>query len=107
MANIKIRDAIKKARLFHYEIADELGMSESAFSHFFKKRTNRSFIDFLNDIRIGNAAKMLYETSNTISEICYASGFNNVSNFNRLFKKKKGQTPTEYRENVQKFMTKF
>ena len=88
-------------------IASSVGMSESAFSHFFKKRTNRSFIDFLNDIRIGNAAKMLYETSNTISEICYASGFNNVSNFNRLFKKKKGQTPTEYRENVQKFMTKF
>ena len=88
-------------------VASSAGMSESAFSHFFKKRTNRSFIDFLNDIRIGNAAKMLYETSNTISEICYASGFNNVSNFNRLFKKKKGQTPTEYRENVQKFMTKF
>lgn len=88
-------------------VASSVGMSESAFSHFFKKRTNRSFIDFLNDIRIGNAAKMLYETSNTISEICYASGFNNVSNFNRLFKKKKGQTPTEYRENVQKFMTKF
>jgi AraC-like DNA-binding protein len=88
-------------------VASSVGMSESAFSHFFKKRTNRSFIDFLNDIRIGNAAKILYETSNTISEICYASGFNNVSNFNRLFKKKKGQTPTEYRENVQKFMTKF
>ena len=88
-------------------VASSVGMSESAFSHFFKKRTNRSFIDFLNDIRIGNAAKMLYETSNTISEICYASGFNNVSNFNRLFKKKKGQTPTEYKENVQKFMTKF
>ena len=76
-------------------VASSVGMSESAFSHFFKKRTNRSFIDFLNDIRIGNAAKMLYETSNTISEICYASGFNNVSNFNRLFKKKKGQTQSK------------
>lgn len=88
-------------------VAKSVGMSESAFSHFFKKRTNRSFVDYLNDIRIGYAAKKLYETSNTISEICYTSGFNNISNFNRIFKKKKGQTPSEYRENIQKIMTKF
>jgi AraC-like DNA-binding protein len=88
-------------------VAESVGMSESAFSHFFRKRTNRSFIDYLNDIRIGHAAKALYETSNTIAEVCYSSGFNNVSNFNRIFKKKKGQTPSEYRMNIQKIMTKF
>ena len=88
-------------------VAEDIGMSESAFSHFFKKRTNRSFVDYLNDIRIGHAAKILYETTYTVSEVCYSSGFNNISNFNRIFKKKKGQTPSEYRMNIQKIMTKF
>lgn len=88
-------------------VAESVGMSESAFSHFFRKRTNRSFIDYLNDIRIGHAAKVLYETTHTIAEVCYSSGFNNISNFNRIFKRKKGQTPSEYRMNIQKIMTKF
>lgn len=88
-------------------IADNIGMSESAFSHFFKKRTNRNFIDYLNDIRIGHASKLLYETTQTISEICYASGFNNISNFNRIFKRKKGYTPSEYRNNIQSVMSRY
>lgn len=88
-------------------IADNIGMSESAFSHFFKKRTNRNFIDYLNDIRIGHASKLLYETTQTISEICYASGFNNISNFNRIFKRKKGHTPSEYRHNIQSVMSRY
>jgi YesN/AraC family two-component response regulator len=88
-------------------IAGSLGMSESAFSHFFKKRTNRSFVDYLNDIRVGHASKLLYETTHTIAEVCYTSGFNNVSNFNRIFKKKKGQTPSTYRKNIQKIMIRF
>jgi len=97
---------------FHEEIklqyvATSIGMSESAFSHFFKLKTNRSFIDYLNDIRIAYSAKLLFETSNSISEICYASGFNNISNFNRIFKRKKMQTPSEYRQNIQKVMVKF
>ena len=82
-------------------------MSESAFSHFFKKRTNRNFIDYLNDIRIGYASKLLYETTQTVSEICYASGFNNISNFNRIFKRKKGHTPSEYRHNIQSVMSRY
>lgn len=74
-------------------VAESVGMSESAFSHFFRKRTNRSFIDYLNDIRIGHAAKVLYETTHTIAEVCYSSGFNNISNFNRIFKRKKRANP--------------
>lgn len=89
------------------QIAGNIGMSESAFSHFFKKRTNRNFIDYLNDIRIGYASKLLYETTQTISEICYASGFNNISNFNRIFKRKKGHTPSEYRHNIQSVMSRY
>lgn len=88
-------------------VSQLIGMSESAFSHFFKKRTNRGFIDYLNDIRVGHAAMMLYETTHSIAEICYASGFNNISNFNRTFKAKKGHTPSEYRKNIQQILTKF
>jgi len=89
------------------DVAGTAGMSESAFSHFFKRRTNRNFIDYLNDIRTGHASKLLYETTHTVSEICYASGFNNISNFNRIFKRKKGVTPSEYRRNIQSVMTKY
>lgn len=98
----------------HYEqeiklsnLAGLIGMSESAFSHFFKKRTNRNFISYLNDVRIGHATRMLFETTNSIAEIAYLCGFNNISNFNRLFKRSKGQNPSEYRASIQKVLTKF
>ncbi len=79
------------------EVAELVNMSPSAFSHFFKKRTQRSFSDYLSDLRIGHAAKMLIETDNNISEICFDCGFNNLSNFNRTFKSQKGCTPREFR----------
>lgn len=79
------------------EVANIVNMSPSAFSHFFKKRTQRSFSDYLSDLRIGHAAKMLIETDNNISEICFDCGFNNLSNFNRTFKSQKGCTPREFR----------
>lgn len=89
------------------EIANMVNMSESAASHFFKKRTYRSFIGYLTEIRIGKASKMLAETTQSISDICYQSGFENLSNFNRTFKKYKHQTPTEYRSLLQKIITKY
>ena len=106
-ANTAIRES--RSRRINYAISyiRNIGMSESAFSHFFKKRTNRNFIDYLNDIRIGYASKLLYETTQTVSEICYASGFNNISNFNRIFKRKKGHTPSEYRHNIQSVMSRY
>jgi AraC-like DNA-binding protein len=84
------------------DVASSINMSDSAFSHFFKKRTNHSFSDYLIDIRIGHASRMLLETNDNISEICYKCGFNNLSNFNRLFKKKRGCTPREFRGYEQK-----
>ena len=87
------------------EVAKLVNMSPSAFSHFFKKRTQRTFSNYLSDLRIGNAAKLLIETDKTISEICYESGFNNLSNFNRAFKNQKGCTPKEFRMQ-QKMITK-
>lgn len=73
-------------------------MTEVSFSRFFKNKTGKTFIDTLNGIRLGNATRMLIETSHGIAEIAYACGFNNISNFNRIFKKRKNCTPKEFRE---------
>ena len=79
------------------DLADMVGMSPSAFSRFFKLRTGRTLSDYLIDIKLGNAARMLVDTTRNISEICYECGFNNLSNFNRIFKAKRGSTPREFR----------
>jgi AraC-like DNA-binding protein len=73
------------------------GMTEVSLSRFFKLRTGKTFVDTLNDIRLGHASRMLIETTQSINEIAYKCGFNNMSNFNRIFKKKKDSTPKEFR----------
>lgn len=80
------------------ELASLINMSEASLTRFLKKWTGKTFIDNLNDIRITETSCRLIDTSDTIAEICYKCGFNNLSNFNRAFKKRKGCTPTEYRE---------
>jgi len=87
-----------KPKLKLANVAKLINMSESAFSHFFKKYTNKSFTEFLTDVRIGHACKSLLSTDEPISQIAYKSGFNNIANFNRLFKKYKDCTPYEYRQ---------
>jgi AraC-like DNA-binding protein len=72
-------------------------MNSSAFSRFFKKTTNKSFVRYLIELRIGHACKMLLEDSyKNVSEICYESGFNNLSSFNKQFKIVTGKTPSDY-----------
>jgi AraC-like DNA-binding protein len=78
------------------DIAEKVNMSEAAFCRYFKKRTNRSFVDFVNEIRIGNACKLLSQNTMNVSSICFESGFNTISNFNFHFKKIVGKTPSEY-----------
>lgn len=80
------------------DMARVMNMSEASLVRFFKKWTGRTFIETLNDIRITESVCRLVDTSDNISEICYRCGFNNVSNFNRAFKKRRGCTPSEYRE---------
>ena len=80
------------------EAAKIASMSETAFSRFFKNRTGSTFVDTLNDIRLGNASRMLIETTHSVTEIAFKCGFNNISNFNRIFKKRKNCTPKEFRE---------
>lgn len=85
--NVTLADAAKIA-----------GMAEVSLSRFFKFRTGKTFIDTLNEVRLGHASRMLIDTTNSINEIAYKCGFNNMSNFNRIFKKKKDSTPKEFRQ---------
>lgn len=80
------------------DVAAQVNMSPSAFSHFFQKYAFRSFTQFLIDVRIGHACKLLLDTDEPIKLIAFKSGFNNLSNFNRLFKKYRSSTPEAYRE---------
>jgi AraC-like DNA-binding protein len=78
------------------EVAEIANMTPNAFCRFFKLRTRRTFLDFLNDIRIGHACRMLQNNENNVLEICFSSGFNNVSNFNRQFKRRMKMSPRVY-----------
>jgi AraC-like DNA-binding protein len=80
------------------KVAEQLNMSPSAFSHFFRKFAFRSFSQFLIDLRIGHACKLLLDTDDTVGQISAQSGFNNLANFNRLFKKYRNCTPVVYRQ---------
>jgi YesN/AraC family two-component response regulator len=84
------------------DVANQVNMTTSSFSRFMKSRTGKNFIEYLNDLRLGSAARSLVNTNKTISEICYECGYNNLSNFNRLFKQRKGYTPKEFREKYKK-----
>ena len=80
------------------EAAKLSNMTDVSFSRFFKTRTGITFIDSLTELRLGHASRMLIDTTESISEVAYNCGFNNISNFNRIFKKKKGCTPKEFRQ---------
>ena len=80
------------------QLADLVGMTPSAFSRYFKLRTGKNLSEYVIDIRLGMVARRLVDTTDSISEICWTCGFNNLSNFNRLFLKHKGCSPTEFRE---------
>ena len=78
-------------------VAKMANMSPPAFCRFFKKRTRKTYISFLNEVRIQEACSQILKGDSTISEICFNSGFNTITNFNRQFKKITGFTPKEYR----------
>ncbi|MEL1245410.1 AraC family transcriptional regulator [Flavobacterium sp. DGU11] len=80
------------------DVSDTANMSPVSFNRFIKKRTGKTFVNYLNDIRVGYAARWLVEKDLSISEIAFKSGFNNIANFNRIFKSIKNTTPSQYRE---------
>ena len=87
-----------KSKITLQEVAALANLSVSAFSRFFKSRANKSFSDFVSDVRISHACKLLHEEDIHISEVCYESGFNTLSNFNKQFKDRIGKTPLNYRK---------
>jgi len=79
------------------EISELVHMSPVSFNRFIKKRTGKTFIQYINDTRISYACRWLIETDLSIGEIGFKCGFNNLANFNRVFKKSKNITPSEFR----------
>ena len=86
-------------------IGELVGMSASSVCRFFKKKTRHNFLDYLNSFRIEKAIDMILRTELTVSEISYACGFNNISNFNRIFLNRTGTTPSDYRKTLKDVMT--
>jgi AraC-like DNA-binding protein len=78
------------------QLASRFGMNTSAFSRYFKSKTGKSPVQYINEMRISYACKLLQDHSYSISHICFECGFNNLSNFNRFFKEKMKVSPKEY-----------
>ena len=74
-----------------------VSMSPTAFSRFFKLRTGKTLAEYIVDIRLGHASRKLIDTNEPVSQICFSCGFNTLTNFNRLFKARRGYAPREFR----------
>ena len=102
---LKVKNYVNENYMHEIRLADMAslaGMSASAFSRFFKLHTGRNLTDYIIDMRLGFASRQLVDSTMSIAEISYSCGFNNLSNFNRIFRKKKGCSPSEFRENYHK-----
>lgn len=86
------------------EIADLSNMTVPSFCRFFKKKSGKQFTQFVNEYRLVHASKLLSEASNSISEICLESGFNNFSHFNKSFKRFTGKSPSAYRNEFKRII---
>jgi len=80
------------------EIATVANISPNSFCRFFKSRTRKTYTQFINEIRIGNACKLLIEEKINLKQICYESGFNNFSSFHKFFKEITGKSPLQYQK---------
>lgn len=81
-------------------IASRINMNRNAFCRFFKKGTRKNLFTVINEVRIRKACQHLIETDMNILQICFACGFNNISNFNRVFKRLTGTSPLQYRQSI-------
>ena len=80
------------------DLAQKVNLTKAAFCRYFKARTQKTFVEYLMQVRINHACKLLKETDMSVLEICYESGFNNLSNFNRQFKIRHNISPKQYRK---------
>jgi len=88
------------------EISEKVSMTVPAFCRYFKKVTGKTFTQFVNEYRIVHATKLLAENPASITDICFESGFNNFSHFNKLFKKFTGKSPLKYRNEMKQLVGK-
>ena len=82
------------------EISEKVNMTVPAFCRYFKKITGKTFTQFVNEYRLAHAAKLLHEKQISITDVCYESGFNNFSHFNKQFKNFTGKSPSVYRNEL-------
>jgi len=106
------KDADRVNKVYHFliqnfhrdislkEIADICCVSPNSFCRFFKSRTQKSLTQFLNELRIGHACKLLQNEDYSVSDVCYECGYNNTANFNKFFKAITKKTPSEYRRKL-------
>ncbi|MEO9965657.1 MAG: AraC family transcriptional regulator [Reichenbachiella sp.] len=80
------------------EVAEVANMTPSAFCRYFKQRTRKTYVSFLNELRVSHACKLLLNKEINVTEVCYRSGFVNLSNFNRKFKSLTNHTPSQYQK---------
>lgn len=112
ISGINVVDSLKMHKILAYALqhyksdisiiaaAKIAHLSESAFCRYFKSRTQKSFISFIIEMRVNEACRLLRETDMSVVEICYESGFNNLSNFNRQFRLLLKRAPLEYRKDA-------
>lgn len=112
ISGINIHDSLKMNKVLEYalqhykddisigEAARLINLSESAFSRYFKSRTQKSFLSFVIEMRLNEGCRLLKETDLSVLQICYESGFKNLSNFNRLFRKQFNAGPIEFRKGL-------
>lgn len=86
------------------EMADIVSMTVPAFCRYFKKSTGKTFTKLVNEYRVVHATKLLQENQTSITDICYESGFNNFSHFNKLFKEFTGKSASSYRKEMKKMI---
>ena len=87
------------------EISEKSNMTPPSFARYFKKNTGKTFTQFVNEYRLVHASKLLAEKPTSITDICFESGFNNFSHFNKLFKEYTGKSPTEYRKEFRQIVS--
>ena len=87
------------------DIADKVSMTVPSFCRYFKQTTNKTFTQFVNEYRLVHASKLLAEKATSITDVCFESGFNNFSHFNKSFKAFTGQNPSAYRNQLKTIVT--
>jgi AraC-like DNA-binding protein len=88
------------------EAAEIASMTSPSFARYFKKVTGKTFTHFVNEYRLVHASKLLAETAESITDVCFKSGFNNFSHFNKQFREYSGKSPSEYRKEMKQVISR-